>query len=461
MKLYKVNINRENLINLSEEEKIELILSQHKEIERLKKEIEELKIKNRVKRTSINSSIPPSKDMKGNKDSIDYRRENSHKLGGRELSVRADKEIKILEVECKKCNNKDIENKLISSYDKIVYPKVRIETVRVNVYESKCKRCNEVLEVEIPVDLRGRDLLSDEIKSEILYLHYDNYLSYERIVKYFKDIYGIEISEGLIDNVIKSIKDIIKEKAEEIRDKISNSELICSDETSVRVKGKTNWQWVFLNDEYVYHIISETRGSIVKRGLFVDKHPNKYVSDGYSSQKLGVKNWQICLAHQIRDCNYVIETEKSEFAMRMKELFEDAIKEKDKDISTKKIKKKEFLKRLDDILMIVTNTNSENKLKKRFEKVKNNLFMFLDYDDVPPTNNCSEQALRNSVIFRKVTNGFRSQEGKDIFANYRTVIDTGKKQGKKILDSILEIFKEIKKIKSYSSITKNYLCQYG
>ena len=28
--------------------------------------------------------------------------------------------------------------------------------------------------------------------------------------------------------------------------------------------------------------------------------------------------------------------------------------------------------------------------------------------DVPPTNNVSERALRPSVIFRKVTNGFRS-----------------------------------------------------
>jgi len=49
--------------------------------------------------------------------------------------------------------------------------------------------------------------------------------------------------------------------------------------------------------------------------------------------------------------------------------------------------------------------------------------MFLDYDHVPPTNNSSEQALRSSVIFRKVTNGFRSELGKDIFANFRTVID--------------------------------------
>ncbi|GIW22159.1 MAG: hypothetical protein KatS3mg068_1166 [Candidatus Sericytochromatia bacterium] len=33
--------------------------------------------------------------------------------------------------------------------------------------------------------------------------------------------------------------------------------------------------------------------------------------------------------------------------------------------------------------------------------MKNYLFTFLDYDDVEPTNNISEQSLRKSVIFRK------------------------------------------------------------
>ena len=35
-------------------------------------------------------------------------------------------------------------------------------------------------------------------------------------------------------------------------------------------------------------------------------------------------------------------------------------------------------------------------------------FVFVTRRDVPPTNNVSEQRLRPSVIFCKVTNGFRS-----------------------------------------------------
>ena len=43
--------------------------------------------------------------------------------------------------------------------------------------------------------------------------------------------------------------------------------------------------------------------------------------------------------------------------------------------------------------------------------------------DVPPTNNGSEQAIR------RVTGGFRSNWGADFYANIRSVLNTGKRQG--------------------------------
>jgi transposase len=53
----------------------------------------------------------------------------------------------------------------------------------------------------------------------------------------------------------------------------------------------------------------------------------------------------------------------------------------------------------------------------------------MTYRDVPPTNNAAERALRPSVIFRKVTNGFRSIWGADIHALIRSVIGTCRLNG--------------------------------
>ena len=65
------------------------------------------------------------------------------------------------------------------------------------------------------------------------------------------------------------------------------------------------------------------------------------------------------------------------------------------------------------------------------------LFLFLDDPRIPPMNNTSEQALRWSVIFRKITNGFRSDWERDVFACIRFVVNTEKRQGLSMLDSIL------------------------
>ncbi|UBF24403.1 hypothetical protein K9N68_22230 [Kovacikia minuta CCNUW1] len=48
------------------------------------------------------------------------------------------------------------------------------------------------------------------------------------------------------------------------------------------------------------------------------------------------------------------------------------------------------------------------RLLKRYQKIRDHLLLFLTDRTIPPTHNVSEQALHWSVIFCKVTNGFRS-----------------------------------------------------
>ncbi len=84
------------------------------------------------------------------------------------------------------------------------------------------------------------------------------------------------------------------------------------------------------------------------------------------------------------------------------------------------------------------------RLKKRYTKIQDSLFLFLEDASVPPTNNSSEQAIRMSTIFRKVTNGFRSQWGRDLFASVRSVVNTGKRQGLSAFQSINNILSPLK-----------------
>ena len=54
--------------------------------------------------------------------------------------------------------------------------------------------------------------------------------------------------------------------------------------------------------------------------------PEIWVSDLYSSQKANpAQDWQVCLAHQLRDCQYAMDAGDDLFAPRMKRLFLNVI----------------------------------------------------------------------------------------------------------------------------------------
>ena len=95
------------------------------------------------------------------------------------------------------------------------------------------------------------------------------------------------------------------------------------------------------------------------------------------------------------------------------------------------------LERRMDAIMKLRPTNRHGiRLRKRFAKIRSNLFVFVTNRKVPYTNNASERALRPSVVFRKVTNGFRSQWGGQLFAAVRSVVDTGRHSGLSVFQAI-------------------------
>ena len=71
-----------------------------------------------------------------------------------------------------------------------------------------------------------------------------------------------------------------------------------------------------------------------------------------------------------------------------------------------------------------------------FVDASDKLLTFLSRRDIEPTNNASERALRPSVIFRKVTNGFRSAWGAKIYADICSVVGTGRRAGRSALAAL-------------------------
>ena len=56
------------------------------------------------------------------------------------------------------------------------------------------------------------------------------------------------------------------------------------------------------------------------------------------------------------------------------------------------------------------------------KKFRCTLFVFITHRGICPTNSGSEQALRPCIVFHKVTNGFRSRWGADLYTAVRSVV---------------------------------------
>jgi transposase len=148
----------------------------------------------------------------------------------------------------------------------------------------------------------------------------------------------------------------------------------------------------------------------------------------------------VCLAHLLRDIQYAIDAGDNVFAPAVAKLLRQAIaiahRREHLADSTLKGYVAGLERKLDHILTLAPAHAQGDKLKGIIKKYRQNLFVFVTRRDVPPTNNASEQAIRPCVIFRKVTNCFRSQWGADLYAAVRSILETARRRGIPILQSI-------------------------
>ena len=141
----------------------------------------------------------------------------------------------------------------------------------------------------------------------------------------------------------------------------------------------------------------------------------------------------MCLAHQVRDAQYAIDVGATIFAPAMLAFLQRVVqpwrkREQVKD-STMQRHRRELLKRLEAVLELEPTQADGIRLRKRYLKVREQLLVFMSDREVPTTNNVSEQALRMSVDFRKVKNGFQVEWGAELYGGVRTVVATGRQQG--------------------------------
>jgi transposase len=408
----------------------ERIAAQDARIAALEARLEEL---TRPPKTPDNSSKPPSQGQKQDRLPPSDRRARKSRPGvGRTLHPNPDRVVDARLAVCPKCQAVFPETAQTPQqvYERIELPPIKPDVTQVRLFGGRCACCGERVTAAAPVGFELGSPFGQTIAALVVYLHYAHAIGMERLATLMNEIFSLSISEGAISNMLARAREPLLTAVETIRETVLASPVVCSDETSARVSGKNWWEWVFVGTLAVLHVIRPSRGKAVVQALFGEIRPAVWVSDMLGSQRGHSVAWQVCLAHLLRDARYAVECGDTSFSAPFKRLLLRAIaigqrRETLKD-STLKQHLADLDRRLDRIIAAVPLGEPGRKLRKRIAANRAHLFVFITNRDVPYTNNISERHLRPSVIFRKVTNGFRCEWGAETYAAFRSVVSTAK-----------------------------------
>jgi len=437
-------VNSEILKALSQDNLIALILAQQVQIEAqavqigaLKARLAELEARlGAPRKTPGNSSTPPSKGQKPNRPELPKKPRRGRPGVTRALAAHPDHVIEATLATCPHCEHALglADQPDIHAYDHIDLPPISPVVTRINRHRGVCPCCRKRVAAPAPEGFEPGSPFGPGLCALIIHLHVTQAIGFERLVCLLSEVFGLTLSEGAVANILARAETPLLAAAAPIAAAVRESPVVGSDETSARVRGKTWWHWVLLSSTAICHVIADTRAASVVTTFMSGAQPDVWVADRYGGQLGHGAARQMCLAHLLRDATYASEDGDGGFAPGFRLLLLRAMAIGKRRAGLKDSTLAQYHagleRRLDRLLSgPMPERPAARRLFRAMRRDRDDLFRFVTRRDVPYTNNACERALRPSVIFRRVTGGFRAEWGAKVYAAAASVIATGRLHG--------------------------------
>jgi transposase len=414
------------------------------EVTRLTVRVTELEAKLSLPpRTSDNSSVPPSKGQKPSGSSAPKAKAKPHRGAHRRLHPNPTSKRAVLATSCQGCGAdvSGVRQIVCEEYDRVEIPRIEPDVTRVSLHGGVCPCCLKRFKAEPPAGLEPGSPFGPNLRAFVIYLRSVQGIPLARLRQVMADLFGLEISEGALVNILAASGGPFSAGAERIKQRLLAGTAMASDETGLRV-GKANWWlWVFHHGDSAVFVTDKHRSRAVVEAFLGDHRPDYWISDRYGGQMgWARREHQVCLAHLMRDAQYAIEAGDAVFAPGLKGLLKRACaigrrREHLADV-TLKTYEADLDRRLDRLMALTPSHPAGTKLQTVIRKTRRHLFVFVQHRDLSATNNGSERALRPCAVYRKITNGFRSAWGAALYADIRSVVETARRRSIRAIDAI-------------------------
>jgi uncharacterized protein YdcH (DUF465 family) len=320
-----------------------------------------------------------------------------------------------------------------------------------------CAGCRRVVEsraseqppappgVELPQSQLGLGAL---VTAALLRVQYR--LPFRQITQLLCDLSGLPVSSGGIARQMQKLAAWLSVTYERIKVLIRASPVVHADETGWRVNGHNAWLWTTVTGQHALYHADASRGRKVIQDLLGSSFTGTLVSDfygGYTRYPTGHK--QKCLAHLLRNLKDTAQGHlafaRGRFYPRCKEVIQAMMQlKKDKSQMEARLyhqQGRQLEARLEKIARGPWKEPHARRIAKRLRSHAGTLSAFLWDDQIPPTNNAAERALRPAVVARKISGGSRSAQGAKATAILLSILRTAHQQHQPLVETLSTLLK--------------------
>lgn len=286
------------------------------------------------------------------------------------------------------------------------------------------------------------------LKAHAVYLSQFQLIPYDRVKDYFADQLEIPISTGSLFNFNKEAFNLLTDFEALVKERLTHSPLLHSDETGVNLNGGKAWLHCASNLSWTYLGVHSKRGSEAMNDMGILPNFNGILChDHWKPYYKYSCSHALCNAHHLRELTRAWEQDGQHWAKLLRELLEEMNKAvNDAGGSLSEDQAKRYRSKYREILTQAEQESpppdeskrqgkrgrlKRTKSRNLLERLRNyevDVLRFLENDIVPFTNNLGERDIRMTKVQQKVSGCFRSMEGADIFCRIRSYVSSCRKQ---------------------------------
>ena len=336
-----------------------------------------------------------------------------------------------------------------------VIQQVEIVEVPIRIEEHRglafwCPSCQRMHYAPLPSAVTKGGLFGPRLTALVAYLKGACHASFSTIRKFLRDVVKVQVSRGYLRKLIAKVSGALEPAFDELLHALPEQAVLNIDETGHKDCGERFWTWCFKASMYTLFRIDKSRGSQVLLDVLGEEFNGLIGCDYFSAYRKYMRlndkvQVQFCLAHLIRDVKYLMTLPDADTCAygeglrdELRRLFEVFHRGHEHEWSPYAFQRALEVAR-DRIVSTATRqvpaTAEAQNMAKRFAAHGTSYFQFITHlDGIEPTNNLAEQAIRFVVIDRRMTQGTRSQAGREWCERIWTVMATCTQRGIDVFD---------------------------